>query len=194
MPERQGAGRDLPLLHWGAELRRARAARRRLRRRLAFGGIACTLLLATAAVQPRPRIVWNVSDSMERGPYWVRPDASVERGDAVVAWLPRHARALAAERHYLPRNVPLVKRVAAVEGDLVCAAGEALYVNGRHAATRLHQDGQGRPMPWWTGCGRIAHGHYLLLMGAVPASFDGRYFGPVPRRAIVGKARFLWAL
>ncbi|WP_106639766.1 S26 family signal peptidase [Allosphingosinicella vermicomposti] len=190
MPE----ARDLPLFRWGAELRRARTARRRLTKRLLAGGLLCGLVLATAAGAPRPRVVWNVSDSMARGPYWVRPDAPLARGDAVVAWLPPAARALAAERHYLPGNVPLVKKVAALEGDLVCAIGEALYINGRHAAARLHHDRRGRPLPWWTGCGRIAEGHYLLLMGEVPASYDGRYFGPVPGRAILGKAVLLWAL
>ncbi|HEX9931474.1 MAG TPA: S26 family signal peptidase [Allosphingosinicella sp.] len=48
-------------------------------------------------------------------------------------------------------------------------------------------------MPWWTGCQRLLAGEYLLLMGGNPASFDGRYFGPVSSRQIVGKAVLLWA-
>ena len=62
----------------------------------------------------------------------------------VIAWAPAEARRLGAERHYLPSNVPLVKRVAAVAGDRVCAAGEAVFVNGRLATLRRAQ-GRRRP-------------------------------------------------
>ena len=58
-------------------------------------------------------------------------------------------------------------------------------------ARRLATDPHGRPLPWWRGCRRLAAGETLLLN--TPAnSFDGRYFGPVGKQAIVGKAVQLW--
>lgn len=187
MPE----ARDLPLLRWGDELRRARMKRRRLRAQLAIGAAGIGLLGFTVVDKPLPRLVWNVSASAPVGLYGVMPGAPLRLGDMVVAWTPIGVRELAARRHYLPANVPLVKRVAAVPDDFVCAIGEQMVVNGSLIAVRSVRDGRGRPMPWWTGCRALKSREYLLLTDA-PASFDGRYFGPVGARDIVGKAVPLW--
>ena len=150
------------------------------------------LLLGTAVVAPAPRLVWNVSASAPIGLYHVMPGAGVRSGDMVVARLPPQVRALAAERHYLPSNVPLVKRVAAVAGNRVCAIGEAIFVNGRHVAGRRSHDGEGRPMPSWMGCRRLGASELFLLMEA-SASFDGRYFSVTSAGDVTGKAKLLWA-
>src|SRR3546814_1373013 len=84
---------------------------------------------------------------------------------------------LAARRHYLSANVPLVKRVAATVGDEVCAVGARVTVNGRLAVKRQTRDGAGRPMPWWSGCAELGLGEYFRWLADSPASFDGRYFG-----------------
>lgn len=193
MSERHANPGDMPLFRWGAELRRARATRRRLCAKLALGAAGIALVLITAIAKPAPRLVWNASQSAAIGLYAVDPGADPERGDTVIAWPPPTMRELAATRHYLPRNVPLVKRVAAVGGDYVCAIGEAVFVDGRLAVHRLEADAKGRPLPWWTGCTLLESDQYLLLMDGVPHSFDGRYFGTVGRDAIVGKANLLWA-
>lgn len=184
--------RDLPLLHWAEQLKRDTGRRRKLRRRGLAGLAGIALILATTVVPPSPRLVWNVSPSAPVGLYRVIPGGALERGDMVVARLPERWRRLAAERHYLPSNVPLVKAVAAIPGDEVCAVGESLYVNGRWAVHRLESDGQGRSMPMWQGCATLGPSQYLLLMAAAPASFDGRYFGPVEAELIVGRAVPLW--
>src|SRR3546814_4100640 len=88
----------------------------------------------------------------------------------VIARVPIAFRMLAARRHYLPANVPLVKRVAATVGDEVCAVGARVTVNGRLAAKRQTRDGAGRPMPWWSGCAELGLGEYFLLMADSPAS------------------------
>jgi type IV secretory pathway protease TraF len=110
----------------------------------------------------------------------------------VVAWAPDRARELAAARHYLPTSVPLVKRVAAVGGDQVCAVGAAVFVNGRLAALRRTEDPSGRPMPWWTGCEDISPGDLFLLTPERADAFDGRYFGVTRGRQVVGSARLIW--
>jgi conjugative transfer signal peptidase TraF len=183
--------RDLPLFRWGAELRRARAARRRRNVRLACGLAGLTLLTATAVAPPAPLLVWNVSASAPRGLYAVRAHARLARGDMVVAWTPAQVRTLAAQRRYLPANVPLVKRVAAVPGDPVCAMDARMLVRGMPVALRLRHDAAGRNLPWWLGCRTLRPDEFLLLMPAAH-SFDGRYFGPVRADAIVGKAMPLW--
>jgi conjugative transfer signal peptidase TraF len=188
--------RDIPLVRWGEELRRDRVARRKGRFRLiatAAAAVAATAAVATMLWPPRPLLVWNASESAPIGLYAVFPADEVRPGDTVIAWPPESARALAAERRYLPINVPLVKRVAAAAGDRVCAAGEALWVNGRLEVLRRDADGAGRLLPWWTGCHDLREGQYLLLMPGSPTSFDGRYFGLTESRDLVGRARLLWA-
>jgi conjugative transfer signal peptidase TraF len=182
---------DRPLLAWGDALRATRMHRLRLRKKVAITGAGIAILLGSAALPPAPRFVWNASASAPIGLYAVTPGASVEPGDMVIARLPAPYRQLAAERHYLPINVPLVKRVAANAGDEVCALGQEIFINGRWVADRHIADGKGRPMPMWDGCLRLHGGQVFLLMDN-PASFDGRYFGITEGADVIGKARLLW--
>ena len=158
---------------------------------VALVGLALVALAAPVLLDPAPRLVWNASESAPVGLWAIAPGAPVRVGDMVLAEPPPAARSLAAARRYLPANVPLIKRVAAADGDRVCAAGAWLSVNGRPVALRRAADRFGRPLPRWRGCGRLDDGAVLLLTPA-PDSFDGRYFGPVGRAAILGKATPLW--
>ncbi|MCW6531327.1 S26 family signal peptidase [Sphingomonas sp. MMSM20] len=191
MSRRSTGAADAPLLAWGDALRAAKLRRRTLARRAAAVAIGSIIVLASAALPPTPRLVWNASASAPIGLYAVSPGASTILGDMVIARVPETYRRLAATRHYLPMNVPLVKRVAAYAGDEVCALGQEIFVNGRWTAERLMVDGAGRPMPMWSGCVRLRGDQRFLLMDA-PASFDGRYFGVTEGADMVGKARLLW--
>jgi conjugative transfer signal peptidase TraF len=181
---------DAPLLAWGDALRAAKT-RSRLRRRIVITGAGIAVLLASVAVPPAPRLVWNASASAPVGLYTVTPGASVEPGDMVIARVPASFRRLAAERRYLPMNVPLVKRVAGYAGDEVCVLKNRIFLNGRPIAVRRATDREGRPMPAWHGCIRL-HGRQLFLLMDNPASFDGRYFGATEGDDAIGKARLLW--
>ncbi len=153
--------------------------------------IGIAALGLTIVSPPIPRLLWNASRSVPIGLYAVAPGAVLQRGDMVVAWPPFAVQQLAARRHYLPLGVPLVKPVAAVAGDDICAAGAVISVNGRPVARRREGDAAGRPLPRWTGCSRLGSG-MVLLMGEAPDSFDGRYFGPSPARDLIGTATALW--
>ena len=155
---------------------------------------AALLIAALGAVslaRPRPLLIWNASASAPTGLYFVAVVGIPAHGDRVAARLPARWRALAARRHYLPANVPLIKRIATIPGDVVCASGDRVTVNGAVAALRLRRAGAGRPMPAWHGCRRLGAGEVLLL-AAHPASFDGRYFGLSQRSDILGKAYLIW--
>jgi conjugative transfer signal peptidase TraF len=110
----------------------------------------------------------------------------------VLARAPLWARRLAAERRYLPIGVPIIKRMAAVAGDVVCASGDAISIDGRLVAHRLAVDWMGRPLPPWEGCETLGAGEFFLLMADAPDSFDGRYFGVTERRDIIGRLVPLW--
>lgn len=127
------------------------------------------------------------------GLYRVTDPGGISAGDMVVAWAPDWARRIAAERRYVPLNVPLVKRVAAARGDRVCVVGEAVFVNGQMVARRRSTDRAGRRLPWWTGCEDLGEGDLFLLMPAAD-SFDGRYFGISRHLDVVGRARLIWPI
>jgi conjugative transfer signal peptidase TraF len=192
MSRRQTRGGDAPLLAWGDALRAAKLRRKRLARRGSLVAIISAIVLAPIAAPPTPRLVWNVSASAPKGLYAVSPGAVPRAGDMVVARLPAVFRKLSADRRYLPTNVPLIKRVAAVAGDEVCAFDRTITVNGAPVAERRITDSMGRRMPFWLGCTRLQGGELFLLMEA-PASFDGRYFGVSEEKDVIGKARLLWA-
>lgn len=159
---------------------------------IVFGAAVAALLCALTSVwRPPVILLWNVSASAPRGLYLVLPAGKARRGDMLVAWLPTEARALAAQRHYLPAGVPLVKAVAAAAGDRVCARRGRIFINRRFAASRLPADALGRPLPHWGGCVELRPGDYLLLSNH-PWSFDGRYFGVTHNSEIIGKAELLW--
>jgi conjugative transfer signal peptidase TraF len=150
-----------------------------------------SLIGLAALARPAPRLVWNASASAPIGLYRVVRD-NTARGDLVLAHAPDSARQLADERHYLPSNVPLVKRIVAAAGDNVCAADNAIFINGRLVAERLTTDRLERPLPSWSGCQVLDKDEVFLLMKGVADSFDSRYFGPISTAAIIGRLVPLW--
>ena len=127
----------------------------------------------------------NESPSLPRGLY-VRTGAPVARGAVVAIEQPEAARAY-LKRMGMPKDVLLLKRVAAVEGDPVCAGEGVVRTPGRQVWT-LDRDRQGAALPAWRACRRLAAGEVFLL-GDTAGSFDSRYFGPVPKRATQGVYR-----
>ncbi|MFD2986827.1 S26 family signal peptidase [Sphingopyxis terrae] len=164
---------------------------RRIALRVGLVGALVGAVATTITSPPAPRLVWNASASAPLGLWRVVPGAAPQRGDMVVARLAAPWRGIAARRHYLPSNVPLIKRVAAEDGDRICALRGLISVNGTVVAVRRRVDGAGRPMPRWDGCRKLGADEFLLLMEAED-SFDGRYFGVTELADIVGKATPLW--
>lgn len=162
-------------------------------RKVAFGVPIFGMLgmLGLSFSTPGVGLIWNASSSVRRGLYLVLPAVNLDRGDMVAANAPLSARRFAAERHYLPSNVPLIKHVSALPGELLCATGQAVMVDGRRVAARRLRDPKGRLLPAFSGCHQLARTQYLLL-GDSRLSFDGRYFGASEKRDIIGRATLLW--
>ncbi|MDX8494174.1 S26 family signal peptidase [Mesorhizobium sp. VK22B] len=176
-----------PSLHLiGSRLRRVRA-----RKTLAAACIGLGLIGFTAFVKPTPVLVWNASASAPIGLYGLGLGAA-RAGDFVLVRLPKMAAHLADQRGYLPRNVPLVKRIAALPHEHVCAFNDAIIIGGEIVARRVPVDTQGRTLPWWNECRALAGDEVFLINGEAPGSFDSRYFGPVPAANIVGRLVPLW--
>jgi conjugative transfer signal peptidase TraF len=156
-----------------------------------LAGSLAALGWATIATSP-PQLIYNASDSVPVGWYRVTPADSLAAGDLVLVHLPPGAMTLAAQRGYLPASVPLLKTVAAVAPQQVCVRGAQVRVDGQLVARRLRWDRQGRALPTWQACRRLAGDELFLLSSSNPASFDSRYFGPISVDAVIGRAQPLW--
>ncbi|RLK57638.1 MULTISPECIES: S26 family signal peptidase [Pseudomonadota] len=177
--------------------------RSRLRARIVlacFAAVGLAALAWAAFVRPLPRLIYNPSDSVPVG--WYRVDlldhrpASLPRrlevGSIVLTRLPANAGALAAQRGYLPANVPLLKRVGAVAPQHVCIVAGQVRIDGVPVAAALPADRLRRSLPSWPHCRPLAEGELFLLSVTNWASFDSRYFGPVSATAVIGVAHPVW--
>lgn len=168
--------------------RLSRAARRRA---LLLAGVALAALGFSVLARPEPILVWNSSASAPLGLYLVLPETHLRPGDVALLTPPQSIADMAARRGYLPRDVPLIKQVAAMGGDHVCAEGDVITINGDMVAVRQKADRVGRPLPWWEGCRVLSAGEILFLMPAAE-SLDGRYFGPLSSVHVIARLVPLW--
>ena len=149
--------------------------------------VPVTLLMTGAATATLPDVAFiNESPSLPRGLYVRQLSATPGRGSIVAIRQPETVRSYLGSLG-MPAETRLIKRIAATGGDLVCRRGDRLEIGGRTVAVR-EADRQGRRLPQWRGCRRLAPGEQFLL-GDTPNSFDSRYFGPAPDAAIEGVFR-----
>jgi type IV secretory pathway protease TraF len=84
---------------------------------------AASVVIITIGPKPAPSLVWNASESVPIGLYRVQPAGKLTVTDLVVAMPPEPLATFLAEGGYLPRGLPLIKRVLALPGQTVCRRG-----------------------------------------------------------------------
>lgn len=141
---------------------------------------------------PQKMIFYNPSASAPRGWYVRVPLRDLTPGQWVLLDFPDAMATTAAERHYLPLGVPALKRIAAGSGDEVCERRRLVEINRRIVAVALARDRAGRPLPAWEGCRTLQRSEVFLLNTLQLGSFDSRYFGPIGRESILGRAIPIW--
>jgi len=146
----------------------------------------------SALLHPIPKLIWNASASVPIGLYAVHPTGVLHVTELLVVRPPEVLATFLAERRYLPKGVPLLKRVLALPGQTVCRAGRTITVDGTAMGDALDRDHLGRPLPVWQGCRVVASDEVFLMNWQSEDSLDGRYFGPLPATTIVGRADPLW--
>ena len=138
------------------------------------------------------RLVYNPSGSAPRGWYGVGLPRDLGVGTFALVSLPDAFARLADERRYLPRSVPLLKRVAAVSGQRVCERDGLVEIDGSPVTRARRVDGAGRRLDAWAGCRTLAEGELFLLSATADSSFDSRYFGPIDHTRVIGRAVPVW--
>jgi conjugative transfer signal peptidase TraF len=163
--------------------------------RVGWAIATCTATLGAALsadFHPLPKLIWNASASVPTALYLVHPAGALHASELVVVQPPDALASFLDKRHYLPNGAPMLKRVLALPGQTVCRADRAITVDGIEMGDALDRDSRGRPLPVWQGCQRISDGDVFLMNRQSEDSLDGRYFGPLPVTAIVGRADPLW--
>jgi len=154
--------------------------------------LAATAVLSSIAARPVPRFLWNASESVPIGLYRLRPTGGLATTDLVAVLPPEPLATVLADGQYLPRGVPLLKRVLALPGQTVCREELRITIDKIEMGVARDHDSRGRPLPIWQGCREIADGEVFLMNWQSADSLDGRYFGVLPTSAIIGRAEPLW--
>lgn len=149
--------------------------------------------LGVASVIEIPALfVWNASASAPIGLYRIERRAP-QFGDLVLVKPERELKNFIIERGYLPEDVPLLKRVAALPASEICRDGPAIFVDGSHVAEALPIDSAGRELPIWRDCYTLSDDK-IFLLNSPPNSLDGRYFGATKIDQVIGVAIRVWIM
>ncbi len=146
----------------------------------------------SAFVELPARLIWNVSTSVPVGLFEVRSIGRLKSADLVAVMPPEPLASFLADGNYLPRGVPMLKRVLGLPGQQVCRDGLIITVDGIAMGEALERDSRGRDLPAWSGCRTVADDEIFLMNWQSADSLDGRYFGPLPVNSIIGQAVPLW--
>ena len=155
----------------------------------------CFAALVALGVGQAAGLRLNLSDSMPRGVWRVVP-GEVRRGDVILFCLDGAAARVARERRYLgtgscPNGLePLVKPVVALGGDAVRVAPEGVSVNGvtLPGTAGIERDGAGQALAQEAA----PDGELWVVASRDPRSWDSRYWGPLPRHAVIGRVVPMW--
>jgi conjugative transfer signal peptidase TraF len=184
-----------------------RRAWRTLHRRLALACAAAVMVFMSAAFNGGYRIWVNLSPSMPVGLYLSRKvvgdQVALPRGTIVAVCLPHSLAAWGRGRGYLVHGrcrdgiAPVGKPVFAVAGDTVGVGWNGLARNGTAVAAThpLLRDRAGRSLPRLPyGTYPVEAGQLWLVSTHVAASWDSRYYGPVPAADVVAVLRPVWVI
>lgn len=154
----------------------------------ALGTAALTLavLAAQPTINPSPILIWNASESVPIGWYFVSKRQPLIGEIAVIrpaGWV----RTYASTRGYLPIKALLLKPVFAAQSSIICRFGPYVFVDGKHVAKAIIMDKKHRRLPVWKGCKALKPLQYFVI-GRHRDSFDSRYFGPIEKSQVVGTA------
>ena len=163
--------------------------------------LLCTVLLRTYVVQSFSIPSLSMYPTLQVGDRIIVNKLSyhlhgVQRGDIVVFASPP-----LEDQEY----ADLVKRVIGLPGETISAKGGHVYINGKRlnepwlppgpASYTGALPGDAHPQFDLPGPVKIPPGEYYVMGDNRTDSEDSRFFGPIPRSLIVGRAEFVaWPL
>lgn len=149
-------------------------------------------IVATITLNPLPLYIWNASTSVPIGLYRLRPAERFHVTELLAVQPPEPLATFLDLNGYLPLGVPMLKRVLALPGQMVCRSGPMISVDTIAVGEARDRDGRGRPLPKWEGCRVVGEGELFLMNWQSDDSLDGRYFGFLPASSVIGRAMPVW--
>lgn len=131
--------------------------------------------------------ILNQTKSLPRGFYRVIEQENYRRGDLVVFHIPDTIRTFIQSRFQMPDNAYLMKYIVGLPGDTYTVKDGIFIVENDAIGAVLKHDNNGKPMPVFEYNGVLKSG-VLVAKKGLNLSIDSRYFGPVPRSTIIGRA------
>lgn len=124
----------------------------------------------------------------------------ISAGDYAAVCIPSKFYANFALNHKLPENhtycdyntTPLIKIVMASAGDYIFETAQGVRINGRAIPNSAPITEFGL-IPYANTEEKLKKNEYFV-MGTNPRSFDSRYYGPIRRLNIIGKAYLIWKI
>lgn len=164
-------------------------------------GIPLILLGLLAITIKHLPFLLNITPSMPMGIYHINQVTHIRRGEDVVVCLPDAIAQVGLNNHYIHAShecssgaEPLLKQVIALPGDQVWVTEHHMIVNGMiYAAFRLSRSPEGHVVKSWIKPGHyVAQGYWLYGQTEPYLSWDSRYYGGVPKRAIIKTVKPVW--
>lgn len=156
--------------------------------------LGATVALLSTVGAKSAHYVWNASASVPIGLYRLQPTGNLFVTELVAVQPPEPLATFLADGGYLPRGIPMLKRVLALHKQTVCRDQLTVTVDSIEVGEARERDSRDRRLPVWQGCRVIAAGEVFLMNWQSVDSLDGRYFGVLPTTAIVGRAEPLWTV
>jgi len=156
---------------------------------IAFG-IVFSMAVISSAFE-RKLIIYNATNSLPVGLYYVVKKTHYQSGDIVCFPIPEHVKRMVSERKWLPENSYLLKKIIAVYGDYCCIDNYKYHVKNSYGNIKL-TDSSGRTMPEISLCKLLSINEFFVGDLDQERSFDSRYFGTININNIHGIARPLW--
>jgi type IV secretory pathway protease TraF len=119
---------------------------------------ATMFMVSTIGVKSSTSYLWNASESVPIGIYRLRPASKLVVTELVAVQPPRPLATFLSERGYLPRGIPMLKRVLALSGQTVCRDRLTITIDKIEVGEAHERDSRGRPPPVWQGCRVVAEG------------------------------------
>lgn len=157
-----------------------------------FVGLFVTGLVAVPATFfAQPLLIYNATDSLPHGLYFVVRKALYRRGELVVFPIPASVSELVRQRRWLPDGAFLIKPIAGKSGDRFDTKNGRCFVNGKAFGSVETVDRTGRKLPVYS-VSRMLETDEVAVLNPACCSFDSRYFGTIRERDIIGAARPIW--
>ena len=155
----------------------------------ALGTLIALALFAVIASQFHFRLTYQYSKSMPKGWYFIEPlPTHIHRGDILVFTPPKSIQPFLYHHKWINEHTWMMKRALGLPGDFVCTRDQTLFINHQVIGKILTEYKPGFVLPQLPLCQKLAPNHFMMISTYIKRSFDSRYFGPVTRSNLYGKA------